>query len=142
MSADRAASLRAAAARKREQATSRARTALQELDQCGEEITFQNVARHAGVSRQWLYERPELRAEIERLRAVQRNRPSGVPAAERASEASLRQRVATLSEENRRLREENRALKSELAVAYGARRAAATTPLVEGSSTIIHSARA
>jgi hypothetical protein len=90
MATDRVASLRAAAARKRELATSRARTALRELDQRGAEITFQSVARHAGVSRQWLYEQPDLRHEIDRLRAATRGRPPGIQNAERASEASLR----------------------------------------------------
>jgi len=124
MTIDRVATLRAAAARKRELATSRARAALRELDQRGAEITFQSVARHAGVSRQWLYEQPELRAEIERLRAAVGGRATGIPAGERASDASLRQRVAMLAAENRRLREENHALKAELALAYGARREA------------------
>lgn len=124
MTTDRVASLRAAAARKRELANSRARAALRELDQRGADITFQSVARHAGVSRQWLYEQPELRAEIQRLRAALGQRPTGIPAAERASDASLRQRVAMLAAENRRLREETQALKAELALAYGARREA------------------
>jgi hypothetical protein len=105
MATDRVASLRAAAARKRELATSRARTALRELDQ-----------------------QPDLRHEIDRLRAATRGRPPGIQKAERASEASLRQRLATLIAENRRLREENQALKTELALAYGARRDAATAP--------------
>ena len=124
MTTDRVASLRAAAARKRELATSRARATLRELDQRGADITFQSVARHAGVSRQWLYEQPELRAEIERLRAAVGQRATAIPAGERASDASLRQRVAMLAAENRRLREENQAIKAELALAYGARREA------------------
>lgn len=128
MAADRGASLRAAAARKRELATSRAQTALRELDQRGAEITFQSVARHAGVSRQWLYEQPDLRREIDRLRAGTRGRAAGIKASERASDASLRQRLSTLTAENRRLREENQALKTELALAYGVRRDAATAP--------------
>lgn len=134
MAADRAASLRAAAARKRELATSRARSALRELDHRGAEITFQSVARHAGVSRQWLYEQPQLRAEIEQLRAAGRQRSTGIPAAERASDASLRQRVAMLAAENRRLREENQSLKAELALAYGARRSAAAPSPRSGSA--------
>ena len=86
-------------------------------------VTFQAIARRARVSRQWLYQQPELRAEIERLRD---NRP---PAAargghERTSEASLRQRVETLLAENRRLRRENNELRDELAIAYGHRREA------------------
>ena len=128
MAADRVASLRAAAARKLELATARARTALRELEQRCAEITFQSVARHAGVSRQWLYEQPDLRDEIDRLRAATRGRATGIQTAERASEASLRQRLATLIAEHRRLREENQALKTELALAYGARRDAATAP--------------
>jgi hypothetical protein len=122
MATDRSAGLRAAAARKRENASARARTALRKLDDDGDTITFQSVARHAGVSRQWLYQQPDLRGEIERLRAGGQQRPRGVPAAQRGSEGSLRQRLATLSEENRRLREENSALKTELAIAYGERR--------------------
>ena len=80
MAADRSAPLAAAAQRKREQATARARSALRELDQRGESVTFQNVARRAGVSRQWLYQQPNLRAEIERLRAAAHQRPDGLPA--------------------------------------------------------------
>jgi hypothetical protein len=83
------------------------------------------VARRAGVSRQWLYTQPALRAEIERLR----DRPSpiadGVPARQRATEASLRQRLEMVRAENQRLREENTNLKTELALAYGQQRAAA-----------------
>jgi hypothetical protein len=46
--------LATAARRKREHAQARTRNALCELDQQGRAITFQAVARHAGVSRQWL----------------------------------------------------------------------------------------
>ena len=59
-----------------------------------------------------------------RPRAAVGGRATGIPAGERASDASLRQRVAMLAAENRRLREENHALKAELALAYGARREA------------------
>jgi hypothetical protein len=120
--ADRAAGLRAAAARKHEQASARAAKAIRELDRRGAEVTFQAVAGHAGVSRQWLYQQPTLRAEIERLRDQHVPPPTRVPSAQRASEASLRQHVHTLREENRRLREENAALKTELALAHGRRR--------------------
>lgn len=112
--------LNAAAQRKRNAALERAARALRELDTAGAAITFQSVARHAGVSRQWLYEQPDLRAQIEQLR--DRARPAGVPSAQRASEQSLRQRVQTLSDEVRRLREDNTALRAELALAYGRRR--------------------
>ena len=75
--------------------------ALRDLDAEGAAISFQAVARRAGVSRQWLYTQPELRAEIERAARPARRRADGIPARQRAREASLRQRIATLRAENR-----------------------------------------
>ncbi|MCA1700168.1 MAG: DUF6262 family protein [Actinobacteria bacterium] len=89
----------------------------------GEHISFQLVARRAGVSRQWLYTQSALRAEIEQLRDPAR--VDSVPARQRASEASLRQRLESLRAENQFLREENQSLRAELAVAYGRLRATA-----------------
>lgn len=131
MAADRAAGLRAAAAQKRSRASARAAAAVRELDQRGAQVTFQNVARHSGVSRQWLYQQPALRAEIERLRDQHQQLSTPVPSAQRASDASLRQRVHTLLEENHRLREENAALKAELAIAYGRKREGGALSLPE-----------
>jgi hypothetical protein len=54
--------------------------------------------------------------------ATRRPRPplaDGIPARQRATEASLRQRLETPRAENQRLREENANLKTELAIAYG-----------------------
>ncbi len=117
------AGLAAAAERKREEALGRATAALAELDAGGERIDFQAVARAADVSRQWLYKQPQLRAEIERLRAVHPGREDrAVPARERSTEASLRQRLETLLAENGRLRAENAKLTEELALAYGRQR--------------------
>ena len=62
-----------AAARRRSQA-SRAVAALRRMDRAGTAVTFDSVAREAAVSRAWLYNQPELRTEIERLR--QRRRPA------------------------------------------------------------------
>jgi Family of unknown function (DUF6262) len=113
----------AAAARHR-RAVERAERALRELEAEGAQITFQAVAVRARVSRQWLYTQPALRAEIERLREGRPTRSDGVPAQQRATEASLRQRLETLCAENQRLREENAGLKTELAIAYGQQRCA------------------
>jgi Family of unknown function (DUF6262) len=124
MPPDQAAALAAAAQRKRERALERAHAALRDLDQDGKSISFQAVARRAGVSRQWLYTQPELRAEIERLRTRDSPAAPRVPDTERAREASLRQRNTTLLAENRRLRDQIAELKTELAMAYGQRRAA------------------
>jgi hypothetical protein len=115
-------SLGHAAAARHQRAVQRAEQALRDLDREGAAIGFQAVARRAGVSRQWLYTQPALRAEIERLRDRRPPTADGVPARQRATEASLRQRLETLRAENQRLREENANLKTELAVAYGQQR--------------------
>jgi hypothetical protein len=115
-----------AATRRSQAAQARAKSALRALDASGEQITFQAVAHAAGVSRQWLYTQPELRDEIEQLRASGSDldgRP--VPARERASENSLRHRNRALLDENQRLRAELAAVKDELAVALGELRSGA-----------------
>ena len=67
---------------------------------------------------------PALRAEIEQLRdRTPTHTRDGVPA-QRATEASLRQRITTLLAENQRLREENAEPRAELAIAYGQQRCA------------------
>jgi hypothetical protein len=123
MPPDRPHPLAAAAATRRSAALQRAEAALREPGAADGPVTFQAIARRAGVSRQWLYEQPELRAEIERLRDARPPAPAR-PTHERASEASLRQRVETLLAENRRLRHENGELRAELALAHGHRREA------------------
>ncbi len=116
-------SLAAAAARRHQDAHARATEALAALNADGQAVSFQAVAQRAGVSRQWLYTQPELRARIEQLRD---RRPSGsatVPDDQRARERSLRQRNETLLADNRRLRAETQTLRDELAVLYGQLRA-------------------
>jgi Family of unknown function (DUF6262) len=118
------------AARRRSQATrERAIRALRRLVATGDPVTFETVARKAGVSRSWLYAQPDLRLEIGRLRAQQQGQgwvsstPS-VPARQRASDASLRRRLEAVNAEIRRLRQENQELREELAWAHGEVRAA------------------
>jgi Family of unknown function (DUF6262) len=118
-------SLNQAAAARHKRTIDRAEQALRQLDAEGAAVSFQSVARRAGVSRQWLYTQPALRREIEVLRDRAPARADSVPARQRASGASLRQRVESLRAENQRLREENQSLKAELAIAYGHQRAAA-----------------
>jgi hypothetical protein len=113
-----------AADRRRERALERARKAIRRLDRAGEPVSFQAVAREAGVSRQFLYTAGELRREIEGLRSAHLERgDSSLPAAQRASDASLKARNQTLLDENRRLRDELAGLREELAGAWGELRA-------------------
>lgn len=119
--------LNQAAAARHQRTVERAERALRDLDAEGARINFQAVARRAGVSRQWLYTQPAIRNEIEQLRGRTPGRDDHdrVPARQRASEASLRQRLESLRAENQRLRDENAQLRTELAIAYGQQRGAA-----------------
>ena len=114
-----------AAEQRREQTRERVRNAIGRLQRAEESVSFQSVAREAGVSRQFLYTVDELRGEIERLRAAHLQATEGqqVPAPQRPSEASLKARNQMLLDENRRLREELVGLRDELAGAWGELRA-------------------
>jgi hypothetical protein len=105
------------AARDRATATRRrAVAAIRRMDNAGQPISFDAVAR----------EGPDLRTEIERLRARRDPGPSGhrLPDRQRASDASLRRRLEVATERNRQLEAENRHLREALAVALGEQRAA------------------
>src|SRR6266487_482964 len=115
-----------AAARHRAAATrKRAVAALRRMDKAGASITFDSLAKQARVSRSWLYNQPDLRAEVERLRA--RQRPSSqsrpVPDRQRASDASLLRRLQAATERIQRLEADNQQLREALAQALGQRRA-------------------
>lgn len=111
-----------AARRRSDDARERAIQAIASIDRRGDSISFAAVAERANVSRQWLYTQADLREQIETLRA-QQGSLRAVPAAQRASERSVRARLAVALEDNRRLRDEIAQLKQELAVALGEQRA-------------------
>ncbi len=122
---DRATPLAAAARRRHELTRSKAIRAVRELDHAGAVVTFDAVARHADVSRSWLYTQPDLRAEIERLREATRRAPTHtVPASQRATDDSLLRRLQQANERNRLLAEENKRLRRQLEHALGEQRAA------------------
>ena len=115
------------AARRRATATRRrAVAALRRMDNAGQAISFDAVAREGQVSRSWLYNQPDLRAEIERLRSRRDPGPTEhrLPDRQRASDASQRRRLEVTTERNRQLEAENRHLREALAVALGEQRAA------------------
>ena len=120
MPADGTRHLAAAARRRHELTRARAIRALRELARTGIPVSFELVARTAGVSRSWLYSQPDIRDELQQLRGVTRRAPSStVPATQRASDASLLHRLQAASERNRTLTEENRRLRRQLAEALG-----------------------
>ena len=117
-----------AAARRRSATTiKRAVAALRRMEKSGRPITFDAVAREASVSRSWLYNQTDLRAEIERLRArrdpATPDRPV-LPDRQRASDASLLRRLTAATDRIKHLEAENNQLRDALAIALGERRSA------------------
>jgi hypothetical protein len=118
--------LAVAAARRHELTRARTIQALRELDRAGTPVTFAAVAAAAGISRSWLYTQPDIRDQIQQLRSATMNTsaPAAIPARQRATDASLRARLATALERNRLLAEENARLRRQLARALGDQRSA------------------
>jgi hypothetical protein len=119
--ADNTLHLRRAAADRRDAATRRTIAAIDEFDRTGASVTIAGVASAAGVSRSWLYDQPELLAAALRLRE---RIPSAtrVPAKQRATDESLRQRLDAARADIERLRTENAALHDQLARTLGEQR--------------------
>jgi hypothetical protein len=112
-----------AAARRHELTRAKAIQALRELDRTGRPVTFATVAAAANVSRSWLYTQPDIRQQIRQLRdATTGTTPTNTPIRQRATDASLRSRLATALERNRQLADENTRLRQQLARALGDQR--------------------
>jgi Family of unknown function (DUF6262) len=126
MRADNSRHIIAAARRRGEQARQRAIATLRRMDNSGQPVTFGAVAANAGVSRSWLYAQADLRAQIERLRQLQRQTPASppVPSQQRATAASLHRRLEAATARIRRLEADNQQLRDALAHAIGEQRAA------------------
>lgn len=122
MRADNSRHIVDAARRRSEYTRSKAIQALRSLDAAGDPINFESVANKAGVSRSWLYTQPDLRVEIQRLRATDRQSVI-LPSQQRASDASLRRRLEASHSKVRQLTEENRRLREQLAMMIGNLRA-------------------
>jgi small-conductance mechanosensitive channel len=126
MQADNSRHLVAAARRRTERTRQQALRALRRMDAKGTSITFEAVAREAGISRSWLYTQDDLRAEIGRLRE-RHHPPSPTPRPpdhQRASTASLLRRLEVATERIQRLEQANRELREALAQALGTTRTA------------------
>ena len=109
----------AAAAKAKSQAkTKAAEQAIRTLIKRGEAINFQTVQREANVSHAFLYNHPDLRGRIERLRA--QARPVPAPATPADTENTL---VVALTSQITRLKQQHRqqvqALRDALEQAHG-----------------------
>jgi Family of unknown function (DUF6262) len=114
---DKIATLRQAAAAKRDAAIARAETGIRTLTKTGQPITFRAVAAAGGVSVDFLYRHPGLRARIERLRGHKPAPPGHAPPGEPGDQASSV--VATLTARLTELRRELAETKAQLAAAHG-----------------------
>ena len=114
--------LRAAAQRKREAATQRAETALNELIASREPITFRGLAKTAGVSIDFLYRSP-LRARIEKLRSERDSAPPAprsIDVGDTATQSNVvRALTAQIAELKQRHRAQTEHLQAALAAAQG-----------------------
>ena len=116
-----------AAAQRHELTRAKAVQALRELDRAGAPVTFARVAREAGISRSWLYTQPDISSQIRRLREKTDGAGSAaIPAGQRATDASLRARLAAALDRNRQLADENARLRRQLARALGDQRSTRT----------------
>ncbi len=120
--ADNTRHLRQAATDRHNDAVERATAALTDLNRQGRSITFTAVAETGNVSRTWLYTQPALRDTITSLRTGHTRPAPAVPAAQRATTESLRQRLDTARQDLTRLRAENQTLRDQLALALGEQR--------------------
>jgi hypothetical protein len=112
---DRAATLRQAAAAKRTAAVARAETGIRTLTKTAQPVTFRAVAAAGGVSVDFLYRHPDLRARIERLRG-QQPAPAGHALSHDHAASNV---VATLTAKLTELRRELAETKTQLAAAHG-----------------------
>lgn len=139
MRADNSHHITAAARRRAEQTRERAIAALQRMDTAGQRITFDAVARQAGVSRSWLYTQDDLRTQIERLRQRHPTAASPPPQRQRATDSSLRRRLEVATARIHHLQADNQQLREALARALGERRAAEIMGQATGRDTPSHS---
>jgi chromosome segregation ATPase len=99
----------------------RVQAAVEAVALAGGPFSVSEIARTAGVSRRFVYDHPELRAQIELKAAQSVERFSGhLSASARVSAASLRTDYENSRAENRRLRERIRILETRLSEVLGA----------------------
>jgi hypothetical protein len=123
--------LKTAAAARTAATAARADAGLREMLRAGQPVTFRGLARHAGVSLDFLYSNTALRQRIQQLRDQQRTQsgstarhgsadgdPAGV-AGPQTTSSVVATLTAQLTDLKRRHREETTRLRRELEAAHG-----------------------
>lgn len=110
----------------------RVAAAVDALATTGRELSIAAIARHAGVSRKFIYTHPDLRAQVEQ-RAQQAVAGASAQAVVdgRVTVASLRTDLANANAQNQRLRQQLRAAEQRLSEALGRDIAAEIDPGAE-----------
>jgi hypothetical protein len=113
--------LRRAAVAKSAAAQARAENGLRQMRRRGDPITFRSLAQTAGVSLDFLYTTPEIRTQVEQLRARQQAKPAARAPAPSPDQPSsvIRTLTIQLTELKRRHREEIDTLRQALEAAHG-----------------------
>jgi replicative DNA helicase len=96
----------------------RAEKVIIELADAGEPVSIVSVAERAGVSRSWIYTQAALRDRIEQLRQHRTAAAEARATVTRASDDSLRQRLALAHERISQLRTEHQQLRDAHAHAH------------------------
>jgi chromosome segregation ATPase len=126
------------ARQRHQQALQRTQQTLAEMNDAGETVTVALIARRAGVSRSWIYTQPALRDQIQQLQRHRADAETTRKATIRASDDSLRQRLALAHERIGQLRAENQQLRDALAHAHGQLRASRLNVQDELPKTPVH----
>ena len=114
MRADNSAHLITAARDRSDATMTRALAAVESAERTGAPVTLSGLARTAGVSRAWIYAQPGLRARLEPLLTRRPIVGSHIPGSQRASDASVRNRLELALHRNRGLARENAQLRQDL----------------------------
>lgn len=114
MRADNTAYLAASAKERSDATMARALAAIESVERTRVPVTLSGLARSAGVSRAWIYAQPGLRARLQPLLTSSPSVGSSIPVTQRASDASLRNRLELALRRNRDLARENAQLRSDL----------------------------
>jgi hypothetical protein len=119
MPADHTRHLAEHARQRHDQTLQRAQQTLTELADAGQPVTVAQLADKAGVSRSWIYTQPTLRDQIRQLQQHHTSAGFVRDSVTRATDDSLRQRLALAHERINQLRTETQQLRDALAHAHG-----------------------
>jgi hypothetical protein len=112
------------ARQRHDQTLQRAQQTLTKLADTGQQVTVALLANRAGVSRSWIYTQPALRDRIQQLQQQHTSAGFVRDTVTRATDDSLRQRLALAHERINQLRTDNQQLRDALAHAHGQLRTA------------------